>query len=75
MAARDIIVIGASAGGCEALQKVAGMFPVDVPAAVFITCISTSAARAFCRIFSIVQGLCQRPMLYTVKRSGPGESM
>jgi two-component system, chemotaxis family, protein-glutamate methylesterase/glutaminase len=37
MAARDIIVIGASAGGFDALQKLAGTFPAELPAAVFVT--------------------------------------
>jgi len=37
MAARDIIVIGASAGGFEALQKLVGTLPAKLPAAVFIT--------------------------------------
>ena len=37
MAARDIIVIGTSAGGFEALQKLAASFPVDLAAAVFVT--------------------------------------
>jgi two-component system chemotaxis response regulator CheB len=37
MAARDIIVIGASAGGFEALQKLVGTLPAELPAAVFIT--------------------------------------
>ena len=34
---RDIIVIGASAGGVEALQKVLRPIPADLPAAVFVT--------------------------------------
>lgn len=37
MAARDIIVIGGSAGGFEAIQNVVAGFPVDLPAAVFVT--------------------------------------
>src|SRR5438270_1143154 len=37
MAARDIIVIGASAGGFEAIQQLARHFPPDLPAAVFVT--------------------------------------
>lgn len=37
MAARDIIVIGASAGGFEAIQVLAQRFPPDLPAAVFVT--------------------------------------
>lgn len=36
MAKKDIVVIGASAGGMEALQKVVGGLPADLPAAVFV---------------------------------------
>ena len=36
MAGRDIIVIGASAGGVEALKLLAGLLPADLPAAVFV---------------------------------------
>jgi two-component system, chemotaxis family, protein-glutamate methylesterase/glutaminase len=33
---RDIIVIGASAGGVQALQRLAGALPADLPAAIFV---------------------------------------
>ncbi len=36
MANRDIIVIGASAGGVEALQSIVQAFPVDWPVSVFV---------------------------------------
>jgi two-component system chemotaxis response regulator CheB len=36
MAGQDIIVVGASAGGVEALTRLVGDFPEDLPAAVFI---------------------------------------
>lgn len=36
MATKDIVVIGASAGGMEALQKVVSGLPADLPACVFI---------------------------------------
>src|SRR5829696_7243207 len=37
MATRDIVVIGASAGGVEALSRVVSQLPADLPASVFIT--------------------------------------
>jgi two-component system chemotaxis response regulator CheB len=36
MPIRDIIVIGASAGGLEALQRIAVQLPADLPAAIFV---------------------------------------
>jgi len=36
MARKDIVVIGASAGGMEALQQVVSGFPADLPASVFV---------------------------------------
>src|SRR5919106_2831762 len=33
---RNIIVIGASAGGVQALQEIMACFPADLPAAVFV---------------------------------------
>jgi two-component system, chemotaxis family, protein-glutamate methylesterase/glutaminase len=37
MPARDIIVIGASAGGTDAIRKLVAGFPPDLPASVFVT--------------------------------------
>lgn len=37
MVARNIIVVGTSAGGFEALQRLVSGFPADLPATVFIT--------------------------------------
>jgi two-component system chemotaxis response regulator CheB len=36
MAHRDVIVIGASSGGVEALSNIVGGLPADLPAAVFV---------------------------------------
>jgi two-component system chemotaxis response regulator CheB len=36
MARKDIVVVGASAGGMEALQKLVGRLPAGLPASVFI---------------------------------------
>jgi two-component system chemotaxis response regulator CheB len=36
MARKDIVVIGASAGGMEALQKLVSRLPADLPASVFV---------------------------------------
>ena len=36
MTTRDIIVVGASAGGVEALTALVAALPADLPAAVFI---------------------------------------
>jgi two-component system chemotaxis response regulator CheB len=38
MAGRDIIVLGASAGGVETLSRLAGRLPAGLPAALFIVC-------------------------------------
>src|SRR5262249_11645932 len=38
MANRDIIVVGASAGGVDALAEVVGGLPADFPASVFVVC-------------------------------------
>lgn len=41
---RDIIVIGASAGGIEALRRLAGGLPAELPAAVFVVIHSGAAS-------------------------------
>src|SRR5262245_22144995 len=47
MAHRDIVVMGASAGGVEVLRAVLQDLPADLPAAVFIVIHTAPAARGF----------------------------
>src|SRR5918993_5953869 len=47
MPTRDIIAVGASAGGVEALQKLVAGFPADFPAAVLIVMHLPSIGRNF----------------------------
>ena len=42
MVTRDIIVIGASAGGVDALTRLCAGFPADLPASVFVARIRSS---------------------------------
>lgn len=44
---RDLIVIGASAGGVDALQKLVAEFPADLPAAVFVILHLPPTGRSF----------------------------
>jgi two-component system chemotaxis response regulator CheB len=46
MPTRDIIVIGSSAGGVEALQRLCAALPADLPAAVFIAQHLSPSARS-----------------------------
>jgi two-component system chemotaxis response regulator CheB len=46
MTTRDIVVIGASAGGVEALQRLCAALPHDLPAAVFIAQHLSPSARS-----------------------------
>src|SRR4051812_4630102 len=44
---RNIVVIGASAGGVEALQHLVGKFPADLPASVFIVLHTWPSAKSY----------------------------
>jgi two-component system chemotaxis response regulator CheB len=46
MPTRDIVVIGASAGGVEALQRLCAKLPKDFPAAIFVTQHLSPSARS-----------------------------
>lgn len=46
MPTKDIVVVGASAGGVEALQRLCAMLPADFPAAVFVTQHLSPSARS-----------------------------
>src|SRR5437763_1885195 len=47
MAGRDIIVVGASAGGVEVLAQLARGLPPDLPAALFVVCHFPPESRSF----------------------------
>src|SRR4051794_34520439 len=58
MDGHDIIVIGASAGGIEALKRLAREIPSDIPAAVFVVVhIGASAESALPQILGSVSNL------------------
>jgi two-component system, chemotaxis family, protein-glutamate methylesterase/glutaminase len=47
MPRRDIIVIGASAGGVEALQRLVSQFPATLPAAIFVVVHMAPRSKSF----------------------------
>ena len=50
MAEKDIVVVGASAGGMEALQKLVARLPADFPASLFVVWhMSPTTGHAFSR--------------------------
>jgi two-component system chemotaxis response regulator CheB len=64
MARRDIVVIGASAGGVEALQSVLRGLPPDLPAAVLVVLHMPSAARSAFPV--ILDRVCPLPVRQAV---------
>ena len=66
---RDIIVIGASAGGVEALSKLIESLPADLPAAIFV--VQHIPAFAPSRLHRVLSGYTE----LTVKAAEDGESI
>jgi len=57
---RDIVVVGASAGGVEALTRLVGGLPRDLPAALFVVLhVPPTGRSAYCRTSSAVPVRCR----------------
>jgi hypothetical protein len=69
MSGHDIIVIGASAGGVEALQALVGGLPPDIPLPYLSSCIWRPTAQASSPTFSRGPGRCPRPRRARGRRS------
>ena len=65
VATRDTIVIGASAGGVQALSKLVAELPPDLPAAVFIVLHIPSCAPSFNCLLSEEKADIAEPALQT----------
>ena len=75
MPMKDIIVIGASAGGIDALQRLCAALPAGFPASVFIAQhLSPSARSVLPQLLDRVSP-CARCLRSTGRRSHPGISM
>ena len=74
MSHRDVVVIGASAGGIKALQQLARALPAALPATIFVTVhFPEQASSALPRILARA-GHCWRHTPSTVKCSSARES-
>lgn len=60
MAFRDIVVIGASAGGVEALGQLMPQFPEDFPASIFITVHTTPVGPGY--LAGLIRQWCRLPV-------------
>jgi len=72
-----IIVVGASAGGVEALQVLAAGVPANLDASVFVVFTSApgSTAKAICQPFSQRQENCRPCNQKTARKSNWAKSM
>jgi 3-deoxy-D-manno-octulosonic-acid transferase len=68
MFGHDIIAIGASVGGVEALPRLIGSLPTDLPASIFVVLHSAPQGRDFCPKLSAKPQQCRFVTLWTVKR-------
>jgi len=67
MARRDLVVVGASAGGVEALQTLLQGLPADLPAAVLVVLHMPSSARS--ALPEILDRICRLPVQQAVDGS------
>src|SRR5213075_2971313 len=67
MARRDIIVMGASAGGLETLQAILSFLPWDLQASVFIVLHTTEESPGL--LPEILHRISKVPVLYAVNQS------
>jgi two-component system chemotaxis response regulator CheB len=75
MPMKDIVVIGASAGGVEALQRLCAALPADFPACVFVAQHLSPSARSVLPQLLDRVGRCARCRRSDGRRSSPGTSM
>jgi len=75
MIRRDIIVIGGSAGGVEALMHICAGLPADLPAAVFVVEHISPRSRVCCRTCCDVRGRCPPRIRWMARQSSRATSM
>src|SRR5438046_2090733 len=73
MPGHDIIVVGASAGGVEALSKLAETLPADLPAVILVTLHIPAHSASFMPRYSVAKARCRLCILKTVSGFRTGE--